>query len=399
MRDTPSTTSTSEATRLIHPQGDAKAPVRTAAPVLQRGTTVLHACAASFGQTLPSYGRSGLATHGELRQALCDLEGGDVAELYPSGLAALAGAILAVCRTGDEILMCDTIYGPTRRFAETTMADYGVTTRPFPASASAEELEAMLGEKTRLIVLESPGSLTLDMIDVPAIAAMARRRGVLTLIDNTYAAGLLFKPLAHGVDISVQAMTKYICGHSDVFMGCAVARGEVGALLQRGTRAIGWTISSDDAYLALRGMKTLELRLAQHGAAALEVARWLSARPEVKSVLCPALPGAPGHEIFARDFSGGNGLVTIELDGPLAATPAFLDALSIFGLGFSWGGFESLAIACNDQLEARAFEREWTRPVIRLHIGLETTGDLIAELDGALGAFAKAAQTLSGVPA
>ncbi len=392
-----------EATCMIHPQTGDDLSLRTAAPVLQRGTTILLDDYSCFGGTAPTYGRSGLATQSALRHALCELEGGEVAELYPSGLAAVTGAIMAVCRTGDEILICDTIYGPTRRFAETTMADYGVSARYFPADATLAELAAMIGDKTRLIVLEAPGSLTLDMLDVPAIAALARERGVLTLIDNTYAAGVLFKPLAHGVDISVQALTKYVCGHSDVFMGSAVASGEAGALIRRSARSIGWAVSSDDAYLALRGLRTLHARLALHGAAAKEVASWLQAQPMVREVLCPQLPGTRGHALFMRDFKAGNGLVTIVLDGPESAEHAFLDALELFGLGFSWGGFESLAIPCNDQIRQRSFAAAPANPVIRLHVGLEDTTDLIRELDGALSAYAAAvagdAQTETGQPA
>lgn len=392
-----------ESTRMIHPATDDTLVLRTAAPVLQRGTTVLLDDYECFGRKAPTYGRGGLATQAALRQSLCDLEGGEVAELYPSGLAALSGAILAVCRTGDEILVCDTIYGPTRRFAETTMADYGVATRYFPADIAPGDLAAMIGPATRLIVLEAPGSLTLDMLDIPAVAAIARERGVLTLVDNTYAAGVLFKPLAHGVDISVQALTKYVCGHSDVFMGSAVASGEVGALLKRGARSVGWAVSSDDAYLALRGLRTLHARLARHGAAALEVATWLRGQPAVREVLCPALPGTPGHDLFARDYSAGNGLVTVILDGPESAEQAFLDALRLFGLGFSWGGFESLAIPCNGQIRQRHFAADTSNPVIRLHVGLEDTADLIRELDGALSAFAAAVgedtQTGTGQPA
>lgn len=395
--------SKSEATRMIHPATGDDHALRTAAPVLQRGTTVLLDDYSCFGRAAPTYGRGGLATQAALRQSLCELEGGAVAELYPSGLAAVTGAMLAVCRTGDEVLICDTIYGPTRRFAATTMADYGVSTRYFPADIALEDLAAMIGDKTRLIVLEAPGSLTLDMLDVPGIAALAHERGVFTLIDNTYAAGVLFKPLAHGVDISVQALTKYVCGHSDVFLGSAVANGEAAALIKRGSRSVGWAVSSDDAYLALRGLRTLHTRLARHGEAALDVAIWLQAQPMVREVFCPQLHGTRGHDLFARDFRAGNGLITIVLNGPESAEHAFLNALKLFGLGFSWGGFESLAIPCNGQIRQRSFAADTSNPVIRLHVGLEDTADLIRELDGALSAFAGAlggnAQTETGQPA
>ena len=372
--------------------------MRTPAPVLQRGTTVL-LDTICFDGTKPTYGRSGLATQQALRRSLCELENGEIAELYPSGLAALTGAMLALCQTGDEILMCDTIYGPTRRFAETTLADYGVSVRYFPSDADLTTLELLFTPQTRLVMLESPGSLTLDMLDIPAIAALARRRGAFSIVDNTYGAGVLFKPLDHGADVSIQALTKYVCGHSDVFMGAAVARGEAGELLQRGVRSTGWTVSSDDAYLALRGMRTLHTRLAAHGRAALEVAGWLAQRPEIHQVLCPALPGSPGHALFTRDYSAGNGLITIVLNGPESAAPAFFNELSVIGLGFSWGGFESLAIPCNGQLCNRRFTGKLDRLVVRLHIGLETTADIIAELERALTAFAAAVRSrLSPLP-
>jgi cystathionine beta-lyase len=393
----------SEATRMIHPVHADDDVLRTAAPVIQRGTTVLLDDYSEFGRTAPTYGRGGLASQAALRQALCELEGGEGAELYPSGLAAVTGAILSICRTGDEILICDTIYGPTRRFATTTLADYGVSARYFPADIAMDDLAAMLGERTRLIVLEAPGSLTLDMLDVPGVAALARERGIFTLIDNTYAAGVLFKPLAHGVDISVQALTKYVCGHSDVFLGSAVANGEAATLIKRGSRSMGWAVSADDAYLALRGLRTLHARLARHGDAALEVAAWLQGQPMVREVLCPQLPGTRGHEIFRRHFSAGNGLVTIVLNGPEIAEHAFFNALRLFGLGFSWGGFESLAIPCNGQIRQRSFAAQTGNPAIRLHVGLEHTADLIRELDGALCAFAAAADgnthTGTGQPA
>lgn len=243
-----------EQTRTIH-SPLCTGQVRTAAPLLQRGTTVLLDESESFTLGRPTYGRGGLATHTALRAALCALEQGEVCELYPSGLAALSGAMLALCRAGDEILMVDTIYGPTRRFANHVMTDYGVTLRMVPADIDAEGLTAMIGPNTRLLVMESPGSLTLDMMDVAALAGAARAAGVLTLVDNTYGAGVLFKPLDHGVDVSVQSLSKYVCGHSDVFMGAAIARGPVGAMLGRSAKAVGWHVSSDDAYSALRGSR------------------------------------------------------------------------------------------------------------------------------------------------
>ena len=381
-----------EMTQMIH-GGQAAGPAsRTPAPSIQRGSTVLLADSKQFSAaTTPTYGRGGLATQDALRTALCALEHAEDVQLYPSGLAALTGAIQALTGAGDEVLAVDTIYNPTRRFLVGTMARFGVTTRYFSPTASADEIAAMITPATRLIVLESPGSLTLDMQDVPSIAAMARAHGVMTLIDNTYAAGVLFKPLDHHVDVSVQSLTKYVCGHSDVFMGMAAARGPAAAALATSAHEIGWAVSPDDAYLALRGLRTLHARLALHGAAMLTVAAWLAQQPEVIDLLCPALPGDPGHALWSRDFSGACGLLSFTLNGDGRAVDALLDTLELFGLGYSWGGFESLVIPCDAQLAKRAHMVRRSGPMLRLHVGLEHPQDLIADLRRGLDAFAATA--------
>jgi cystathionine beta-lyase len=340
----------------------------------------------------PTYGRGGLATHSALRAALCKLEHAEDVQLYPSGLAALTGAIQALTGAGDEVLAVDTIYNPTRRFLSGTMARFGVATRYFPPSATAEDISELITPATRLIVLESPGSLTFDMQDVPAIAALARSLGVLTLIDNTYAAGVLFKPLDHHVDVSVQSLTKYVCGHSDVFMGMAATRGHATTALATSAHEIGWAVSPDDAYLALRGLRTLHARLALHGTSMLTVADWLALQPEVTGLLCPALPNDPGHALWSRDFSGACGLLSLTVDGDSRAVDALLDALQLFGLGYSWGGFESLIIPCDGQLVKRAHPVHRTGQMLRLHIGLEHPLDLIADLRRGLDAFAATAR-------
>lgn len=386
----------SEPTRLIHGPHTSGPALRTPAPAIQRGSTVLLADSGQFADSLtPTYGRGGLSTQTTLRAALCDLEHAEAVQLYPSGLAALTGAIQALVRAGDDLLVVDSVYGPTRRFLAGTMARFGVTTRYFASTATARDIAAMVGPATRLIVLESPGSLTLDMQDVPAIAAMARAAGVLTLIDNTYAAGVLFKPLDHGVDVSVQSLTKYVCGHSDVFMGMAAAHGETAQMLAQSAREIGWAVSPDDAYLALRGLRTLHPRLAMHGSNMLVVAKWLQRQPEISDILCPALPGDLGHALWSRDFSGACGLLSVVLDGSAAALDAMLDTLELFGLGYSWGGFESLAIPCDSQLASRRFRQERSGPLLRLHVGLEHPEDLIADLRRGLDAFAAAAPSIT----
>jgi cystathionine beta-lyase len=384
-----------EATRLIQAGAAPARLSRTVGPPVQRGSTVLLPDAASlYDGSQNTYGRHGLASHEALSSALTELEGGVHAQLFSSGLAALTGAMLAVLKAGDEVLAADCVYAPTRRFCDGVLKRFGVTTRYFPAWSSAEEVLAMATPATRLIVLESPGSLTFEIQDVPAIAGAARARGILTLMDNTYGAGLLFKPLAHGVDLSAQALTKYVGGHSDMFMGSvAVSDPGLATKLKLAVRDTGWAVSPDDAYWMLRGLRTLDTRLARHGASGLAVAEWLATQPEVARVLHPALPAFPGHALWKRDFSGANGLFSLELaPAPEAAVHAFLDALELFGLGFSWGGFESLAISCDPQLKAGRTAAPWRAdgPLVRLHVGLEDPADLTLDLRAGLDAFAAA---------
>ena len=377
-----------EETRLIH-IGQATEPlIRTVGPPIQRGSTVLLPDAAALydDANYVTYGRQGLAAQVALVSALAELEHARDVTLYPSGLAALTGAMLAVLKAGDEVLVVETIYKPTRRFCDRVLRRFGVGVRYYDPSLDAQTLGALCTPATRLIVLESPGSLSFEMQDVPAIAEMARARGVFTLIDNTWAAGLLFKPLDHGVDISVQALTKYVGGHSDVFMGSAAATDpQVVRALSDGVLDLGWSVAPDDAYLMLRGLRTLGVRLARHGASGLEVGRWLAKQPEVVRVIHPALPGAPGHELWARDYTGACGLFAFVLSpNSSGGAASFLDALKVFGLGFSWGGFESLAIDCDPQLKVRAAPPQYGGPLIRLHVGLESVDDLIADLERGL---------------
>jgi len=380
-----------EETRLIH-SGLAETPLaRTVGPPIQRGSTVLLPNAAALyddGAQL-TYGRQGLAAQSALTAALAELEHAEAVTLYPSGLAALTGAMLAVLKAGDEVLVVDTIYKPTRRFCDAVLVRYGVKVTYYAPSLGPAELMSLCGPATRLIVLESPGSLSFEMQDAPGIAAAARGRDILTLIDNTWAAGLLFKPLDHGVDISVQALTKYVGGHSDVFMGSVAVRDRsLVRAMDDGVLHIGWAVSPDDAYQMLRGLRTLATRMARHDQSGRHIARWLAERAEVAEMRHPALPGCPGHEIWRRDYSGACGLFAFTLKpAPAAATAAFLDALKVFGLGFSWGGFESLAIDCDPQLRCRADGDRGNGALIRLHIGLEDPADLIADLTGALDAW------------
>jgi cystathionine beta-lyase len=382
------------ATRLIHAVEPRPITARTVGPPIQSGSTVLLATAEElYDHSKPTYGRSGLATHETLRASLAELEGAADCQLFPSGTAALTGAMLALLRAGDEILVVDSIYAPTRRFCDKVLARYGVKVGYYPPRISPEALLALGGPALRLIVLESPGSLTFELQDVAAIAALARQRGVRTLIDNTWGAGLLFKPLAHGIDVSVQALTKYVCGHSDVFMGSACASDPAMVkALDDGVLHLGWSVSGADAYQALRGLRTLAVRMQRHGESGLRIAAWLAEQPEVAQMIHPGLPSSPDHALWKRDYTGACGLFAFALTpAPEAAVNALLDRLKLFGLGFSWGGFESLAISGDEQLAQRRFKTAFPGPLVRLHVGLEEPEDLIADLRAGLDAFAAAA--------
>jgi cystathionine beta-lyase len=381
-----------ERTRLIRDATARPADRRPVNPPVARGTTILMSEAAALRDSSKGvlYGIDGLDSQNALAAALSELEGATRTLLVPTGLAAVTVGILSVVQTGDEILVTDALYRPSRRFCDRFLKRMGVSTRYMPPRASAEEVLAAITERTRLIVMESPGSLTFEIQDVPGIARLARERGVRTLVDNTYAAGLLFKPLAHGVDLSVQALSKYVGGHSDVFLGSiSVADAKLGQAVQDLIFDMGWYVSPDDAWLALRGLRTLPVRMKAHEAGALEVARWLAEQPEVVRVLHPAFEDFPDNALWRRDFSGSNGLFSIVLrSGSREDAFAFLDALELFGLGFSWGGFDSLATYEDPQLPTRDRPPVFEGPLIRLHVGLEAPADLIADLRRALDVYA-----------
>ena len=333
------------------------------------------------GETV--YGRYGTPTHHALEAALSELEGAADTFLFPSGLSAITTALLAVVEHGDHVLVTDAAYGPTRGFCTGFLARIGVRATFFDPEVDADGLAALIEPATKAVVLEAPGSMTFEMPDIPALAARARDAGLAVLMDNTWATPYGFRPLDHGVNLSIQAATKYIGGHADVMLGAVSADASWATALRRTAYDLGVCAGPDEVYLALRGLRTLGVRLRQHQTNALAVARWLDARPEVDRVLFPAMPGAPGHDIWSRDFDAACGLFGVVLAQPYSETAlaAMLDHMAVFGIGSSWGGYESLAIACHPE-RARAVTA-WNAPgpVLRLHVGLEDPDDLIADLD------------------
>lgn len=331
------------------------------------------------------YGRRGTPTVWALADALTELEADAAGTLlYPSGVAAISAALLALLAPGDELLMVDSAYEPTRSFCDGMLARFGVTTRYYDPAIGVGIAEMVSGQ-TRLIFLESPGSLTFEVQDVPAIVAVAAQHGILTMIDNSWATPLYFPALAHGVDISMMSLSKYVGGHSDVMMGALTVRDPVWPRLRQATYQLGQSVSPDDCALALRGLRTLGVRLERHQASGLAVARWLAGRAEVGRVLHPALPGDPGHALWHRDFSGASGLFAFTLkDADAAGRARFIDALTHFGIGYSWGGFESLVVPADPGSLRTAVPWTDPDPLVRLSIGLEDVGDLMADLEQAL---------------
>jgi cystathionine beta-lyase len=367
-------------------------------PPVWRASTILFDTVADLRAAVKSpndrlyYGRRGTPTQWALADALTELEPGAAGTmLYPSGVAAVAGALLSVLAPGDELLMVDSAYEPTRAFCRSVLQPLGIKTRFYDPMVGAGIAELFAGNTTA-VFLESPGSLTFEVQDVPAICAAAKARGIVTLLDNTWATPLLFPALRHGVDLSILACTKYVVGHSDAMLGSVTATPEHFERLRRTAHALGQCVSPDDAFLASRGLRTLGVRLKAHGAGGLAVAKWLKTQPQVARVLHPALPECPGHDLWARDFSGASGLFTFVLKGgDDAARAALIDGLAHFGIGFSWGGFESLALPIDPAALRTATRWESEGPAVRLHIGLEDPDDLIADLAAGLERFARAA--------
>ncbi|MBE8605623.1 cystathionine beta-lyase [Vibrio cyclitrophicus] len=333
------------------------------------------------------YGRRGTTTHFAFQDAMVEVEGGAGCALYPCGTAAISNAILSFVETGDHILMVDTCYEPTRDFCDTIMKKMGVETTYYEPTIG-EGIQDLIKPNTKVLFTESPGSVTMEVQDIPTLARIAHEHDIIVMLDNTWAAGVNFSPFDFGVDISIQAATKYIVGHSDVMLGTAVANEKCWDQLREQSYLMGQCVSPDDAYLGLRGIRTLDVRLRQHAESSLKVAKWLETRPEVNHVRHPALESCPGHEFFKRDFTGGNGLFSFVLNNSnIKATTALLDGMTHFSMGYSWGGFESLILANEpssfDSLRTVA-NPNFEGTLIRVHIGLEDVDDLIADLEAGL---------------
>jgi len=331
------------------------------------------------------YGRKGTPTTFALQNALAQLEGGHRSLLVSSGLAACTSAIMAFVKAGDHILVSDSVYGPTRHYIETVLARCNVSAT-FYDPALGSDIAALFRPTTTLVFAESPGSQTFEVQDIPAIAKVAHRHGAVVVIDNTWATPLFFKPFEHGVDVSVHAGTKYIVGHSDALMGVITTNRESWKTVREYVFATGQHAGPDDVYLAQRGLRTMAVRLERHQRSGLAVAEWLAGRPEVAQVLHPGLPGAPGHAIWRRDFKGASGLFSVVLQPGYGreAFRAFIDDLKLFRLGFSWGGFESLVMPFDPRQERPTAAWPYAGQAFRLHVGLEATEDLIADLETAL---------------
>ncbi len=364
-------------------------------PPVYHASTVLYPSAEDFlaHRARYQYGRRGTPTTEALELALQELEGPQCAgvSLLPSGLAAISTALLSVVRAGDHVLVTDSAYGPTRNYCEQMLTRLGVATTYYDPLIGGG-IGALFRPNTRLVFTESPGSLSFEMQDIPAIAQAAHAKDALVLMDNTWASPLYFRPLDHGVDLAIQAGTKYIGGHSDVMLGTVSANAATVANLKNTVRLSGLCEGPDDVYLGLRGLRTLSVRLERHHRSGLAVARWLEGRPEVLRLLHPALPSHPGHAIWQRDFTGASGLFSMVLKpAPQKAVYAFLDTLELFGIGASWGGYESLAIPFDCTPVRTATRWQPGGPTVRFHIGLEDVTDLIADLERGFAALAAAA--------
>ena len=357
-------------------------------PPIYRASTVDYGTVAKMGVLRKNpndnfvYGRIGTPTSKAFEEAVASLEGAERTIAVGSGLAAISAAMLAFVKTGDHILVCDNAYSPTRNLSEKFLKRFGVETTYYDPLIGSS-ISKLFQPNTKVIYTESPGSHTFEIQDIPAIADAAHKENIKVVMDNTWGAGYFFKPFEHGVDISVQAATKYFVGHSDAMIGTISMSGENIEPVVNSVQILGYNISPDDAYLALRGLRTLNVRLKRHETSALKIAKWLSNRPEIDRILHPALSSCPGHEIWQRDFSGSNGLFGVVFK-PLSerAMHTFIDSLELFSLGGSWGGYESLVLPTNITRTVTKWKNN--DQCIRFHIGLENPDDLIRDIERSL---------------
>ncbi|QUN04624.1 cystathionine beta-lyase [Shewanella yunxiaonensis] len=379
------------ATKIVSLGRDKKWTKGVVNPPVVRASTVLfdsleHMAKAGAGRSKGElyYGRRGTDTHFALQAAIAELEGGAGTALYPSGAAAISGALLSFLKSGDHLLMVDSVYEPTRALCDNLLAGLGIETTYYDPMIGAGIAE-LIRHSTKVLYLESPGSLTMEVQDVPTLCKIAHEHGLVTMLDNTWSSPINCRPFELGVDISIQAATKYIVGHSDVMMGTATASEQYWEQLRENSYLLGQCVSADDAYLALRGLRTLGVRMAQQEKNALEIAHWLETRPEIDHIRHPAFPSCPGHEFFQRDYLGSNGLFSFLLkSGNRKAMQAFVEGMEHFKMGFSWGGYESLILAEFGVEKIRTATRwDSSKPMFRVHIGLEDPEDLIADLEAA----------------
>jgi cystathionine beta-lyase len=370
-------------TRLAHAGRDRARSEGAVNPPVHRATTLLIDDADDlYGTPKKTYGIDGMAVQEALKEALVAIEGGAGATLTSSGLAACTLALMTIAKAGGEILVTDALYAPTRRFCETTLKRFGVTTRYIDPRIGAA-IADLITDETTGIFLESPGTHTFEVVDVPAITSAARARNIPVALDNTWSAGVYFKPFEHGVDISVQALTKYQSGHADAFVGAALgATPEWASRVNATYKQLGLFASPDDCFLLLRGLRTLSVRLERQSASALKIAQWLETRAEVARVIHPALPSHPDHAVWKRDFTGASGVFSFQLKPvPDERVKAMLEGLSIFAMGFSWGGYESLIVPSGKDIRRAATKPPSEGALLRLSIGLEHPDDLMADLE------------------
>lgn len=385
-------------TQIIHAGRDKKWTGRTVSPPVYHASTILHDTVAELNDAIKNidnnsmfYGRRGTPTHFAFRDAMVELEGGHGCLVYPSGLAAINAALMTYLSAGDHLLMVDTVYGPTRTLCDTVLTRMGVDITYYDPSIG-KDIEKLFKKNTRAVYTESPGSVTMEIQDIPAISKAARAHDIMMMIDNTYGNLINFEPYKHGVDVSIQAATKYIVGHSDAMLGTITTTEKYWKKLFHQSYAMGYTAGPDDIDRAMRGIRTIKTRITQHEKSALKVAQWLEKQDMIDKILHPAFPDCPGHEIWKRDFNGSNGLFSFTFkQGHDKAITAFLDSLKLFKMGFSWGGFESLAMSFYDLKKERRLDL-WDNygPLVRLHVGLEDADDLIADLEQGLEHFKSA---------